>query len=54
MDKKWDNLLVDIKNVVENSFTIRKSKKKYIFTMSQGLLKSRDKKIVFYESTREV
>jgi hypothetical protein len=44
IDEKWDNLLVDIKNVVENSFPIRKSKKKYIFTMSQGLLKSRDKK----------
>jgi len=41
---KWDNLLNDIKTVVDNSFPVKTSNAKYVFTMSQGLLKSRDKK----------
>ena len=44
VNDKWNNLLNDVKNVVENSFPLKESKKMYLFTMSQGLLKSRDKK----------
>ena len=44
VNDKWSNLLNDIKSVVENSFPLKESKNKYLFKMSQGLLKSRDKK----------
>jgi len=44
INSQWSQLLDDIKNVVEFSFPLKSSSKKYIFTMSQGLLKSRDKK----------
>jgi hypothetical protein len=41
---KWSNLLDDIKSVVEHSFPEKTRRTKYIFTMSQGLLKSKDRK----------
>jgi len=44
IDNKWSNLLYDIKNIVTNSFPEKKSKIKYNFSMSQGLLKSKNKK----------
>ncbi len=44
INSKWDNLLNDIKSVVSVSFPQKTKKNKYIFTMSQGLLKSKDKK----------
>ena len=44
IEEKWSNLLIDIKTTVEESFPFKTSKHKYYFTMSQGLLKSRDKK----------
>ena len=43
-NEKWENLLNDIKSVVEVSFPLKRSNKRYLFTMSQGLLKSKDKK----------
>ena len=43
-NEKWENLLNDIKSVVEESFPLKQSHKNYLFTMSQGLLKSKDKK----------
>jgi hypothetical protein len=43
-EDKWDNLCGDIKNTVERSFPLKTSKREYTFTMSTGLLKSRDKK----------
>ena len=44
VETKWNNLLDDIKTIVDGSFPLKESKKKYLFTMSSGLLKSRDKK----------
>ena len=44
VENKWENLLDDIKKIVDVSFPLKESKKKYFFTMSTGLLKSRDKK----------
>jgi len=44
INDRWSNLLDDIKLVVETSFPERTKKNKYVFTMSQGLLKSKDKK----------
>ena len=44
IEDKWSNLLSDIKILVDESFPIRESKKRYLFTMSSGLLKSRDRK----------
>ncbi len=44
INNKWANLLEDIKTVVEVSFPEKISNNKYIFTMSQGLLKSKDRK----------
>ena len=41
---KWNDLSLKIKSVVEKSFPMKKSKHIHQFTMSQGLLKSRDKK----------
>ena len=41
---KWNNLTSDIKNIVSKSFPEKESKIKYKFTMSQGLLKSKNKK----------
>ena len=41
---KWNNLSLKIKSIVENSFPLKKSRRIHQFTMSQGLLKSRDKK----------
>ena len=43
-EAKWNCIISDIKEVVENSFPLRQTKQKFYFTMSQGLLKSRDKK----------
>ena len=44
IDEKWRNLSNDIKRVVEKSFPEKSSNKKYLFTMSQGLIKSKNKK----------
>ena len=44
IEDKWSNLLSDIKILVDESFPINESKKRYLFTMSSGLLKSRDRK----------
>jgi hypothetical protein len=41
---KWNDLSAKIKSIVEKSFPMKKSKHIHQFTMSQGLLKSRDKK----------
>ena len=43
-NSQWEKLLEDVKTIVENSFPIKQAKQKYVFTMSQGLLKSRDRK----------
>jgi len=43
-NSQWNKLLEDVKSVVEHSFPFKTAKQKYLFTMSQGLLKSRDKK----------
>ncbi len=44
IEDKWNNFLIDIKNIVETCFPQKLSKIKYKFAMSQGLIKSRDKK----------
>jgi hypothetical protein len=44
IEVKWENLLVSVKNIVEECFPLKESKNKYIFKMSPGLLKCRDKK----------
>lgn len=44
IEDKWSNLLSDIKSLVDDSFPLKESKKRYLFTMSSGLLKSRDRK----------
>jgi len=44
IDDKWKNLCQDIKSAIERSFPEKTSKKKYKFQMSQGLLKSKNKK----------
>jgi len=43
-EQKWTNLLADIKVAVDTSFPFKEVRKKYLFKMSQGLLKSKDKK----------
>ena len=45
VDSKWDNLLEDVKRIVNDSFPLKESRKKYLFTMSAGLQKVRTKKI---------
>ncbi len=44
LDDKWSNLSNDIKKAVEKSFPEKERKDKYHFNMSQGLLKSKNKK----------
>jgi hypothetical protein len=44
IENKWTNLIDSLKNIVEESFPLKQSSKKYYFTMSQGLMKSRDRK----------
>ncbi len=44
LDRKWSNLLYDIKTIVTKSFPEKESRIKYNFSMSQGLLKSKNKK----------
>jgi hypothetical protein len=44
IEEKWKNILDDIKLSVEISFPIKQSRRDYMFSMSQGLCKSRDKK----------
>jgi len=44
VDQKWSKLLDDVKQAVEYSFPIRKSKVKYTFSMSNGLIRSKNKK----------
>ncbi len=43
-NEKWSNLSADIKHIVEISFPEKSSTNNYLFTMSQGLLKSKNKK----------
>ena len=47
IEDKWTNILTDIKVIVEESFPFKKSKHKFYFTMSQSLLKCRDKKMSY-------
>jgi hypothetical protein len=44
IDEKWANLCTNIKAIVEKSFPEEHSKSHYTFVMSQGLLKSKNKK----------
>ena len=44
IEEKWKNILDDIKHSVESSFPMKQAKRDYMFSMSQGLRKSRDKK----------
>ena len=44
IDSKWENLLEGVKKIVDDSFPLKESRKKYLFTMSAGLQKSKDKK----------
>ena len=48
IEDKWDNLLGNVKEIVETSFPLRETSKSYLFTMSQGLLKSKDRKNKLY------
>jgi len=43
-DDKWNRLSNDIKSAVESSFPLKISNQNYKFNMSQGLLKSKNKK----------
>ena len=49
IEQKWDNLLSDIKVGVETSFPLKTKAKKYTFSMSQGLIKSKNKKNKLYK-----
>ncbi len=53
LESKWSSLLKEIKLIVDNSFPIKESSKCYIFTMSQGLLKSRDKKNLLLKKSKK-
>jgi len=44
INTKWDNLLGDIKSAVDTSFPKIEKTKKYLFSMTPGLKKCRDKK----------
>ena len=44
IEDRWTSLLQGVKTVVDDSFPIKQTTRKYHFTMSQGLLKSKDKK----------
>ena len=44
VNEKWSHLCTDIKTIVSKCFPEKISKHKYKFSMSQGLLKSRNKK----------
>ncbi len=44
VEEKWENLENNIKLIVEKCFPVKTSSHKFLFTMSPGLLKSRDKK----------
>jgi hypothetical protein len=44
IDDKWSNLCENIKNIVNSSFPEKVSNHQYKFSMSQGLLKSKNKK----------
>ena len=44
INNKWENRSHKIKTIVEQSFPLKTSKHEYHFSMSKGLLKSRDKK----------
>jgi hypothetical protein len=44
IEDRWSNLLVNIKTIVDECFPLKTTKKKYLFKMSSGLLKCRDKK----------
>ncbi len=44
IEQKWYKFMQDIKLTVETCFPIRSTTKKYLFSMSRGLLKCRDKK----------
>ena len=44
IEEKWSGLSNSIKDIIETSFPLKTSRQKFVFHMSQGLLKSRDKK----------
>jgi hypothetical protein len=44
IDEKWTTLCTDIKKIVEISFPEKQSRSCYKFVMSQGLIKSKNKK----------
>jgi len=44
INENWSNLCDDIKALIERVFPLKTSKKEFKFTMSQGLLKSKNKK----------
>jgi len=44
IDEKWTSLCTDIKKIVETSFPEKQSRSCYRFVMSQGLIKSKNKK----------
>ena len=44
IEEKWSNLQNTIHDLVEECFPKKSSNRRYVFSMSQGLLKSRDKK----------
>ena len=44
VEERWENTSSQIRQIVENSFPMKTAKTEYKFSMSRGLLKSRDKK----------
>jgi len=44
IDEKWNSLQNSVHTIINECFPLKTSNRRYIFTMSQGLLKSRDKK----------
>ncbi len=42
---KWTNLSMNIKKIVDTTFPEKMRKNNYLFSMSQGLLNSKNKKI---------
>ncbi len=44
LNDKWNDLSAQVKQIITDSFPMKKSKNDHKFTMSRALLKSRDKK----------
>jgi hypothetical protein len=43
-NEKWNNLSTDIQRIVRECFPEKQNRREYKFTMSQGMLKSKNKK----------